>query len=364
VPDVPSAGTATAVAPAVPPPPRPPRRRRRRVVPALALVLGTVVLGLLVLGADGAVAPTVAVPVVRGTVTAEAHTTGSVVSAASSSPAFAVDGAVASVGVGVGAQVRAGDVLATLDDGTARARTTAAAATLDADRRARDAAARLPLPDPVWLARLDAVIATDRAGVTDADRALEATVLRAPQDGTVTDVAVRPGDRITATSPPAVRLADLGSLVVAAGLGPRDVAGVAVDQEVVVTVDGTGSGGAASGPVAVPGRISDVAPAPGPDGRYGLVVETRLPPTARIGQPTEVTVVLARHAGVLVVPAAAVGSRGAGQAVLVRGPDGVRLRPVVVGLTGPEGVEIVDGLVEGDLVVVPGPVRTGSWLIP
>jgi multidrug resistance efflux pump len=360
VPDVPSAGTATAVVPAVPPPPRPPRPRRRGILSVLALALATAVVGLLVLGADGAVAPAVAVPVVRGTVTAEAHTVGAVASAASSSPSFAVDGVVASVGVGVGAQVRTGDVLATLDDGTARARRTAAAATLDADRRARDAAARVPVPDPVWLARLDAVIATDRAAVTDADRALDATVLRAPQDGTVTDVALHPGDRITATSPPAVRLADLGSLVVAAGIGPRDVAGVAVGQDVVVTVDSSGPDGAAAGPVAVPGRIADVAPAPGPDGRYGLVVETLLPPTARVGAPVEVTVVLARHTDVLVVPAAAVGPGPAGPAVLVSGPDGVRVRPVVVGLTGPEGVEIVDGLVEGDLVVVPGPQRTAS----
>lgn len=328
------------------------------MLPALALVVATAVVGLLVLGADRAVAPAVAVPVVRGTVTAEAHTVGAVASAASSSPSFAVDGVVGSVEVGVGARVRTGDVLATLDDGTARARRTAAEATLDADRRARDAAARVPVPDPVWLARLDAAIATDRAGVTDADRALDATVLRAPQDGTVTDVALHPGDRITATSPPAVRLADLGSLVVAAGLAPRDVAGVLAGQDVVVTVDDLGPDGAALGPVAVPGRVADVAPAPGPDGRYGLVVETLLPPTARIGAPVEVAVVLGRHADVLVVPAAAVGVRGGAPAVLVRGPDGVRVRPVVVGLRGPEGVEIVDGLVEGDLVVVPGPAPT------
>jgi macrolide-specific efflux system membrane fusion protein len=318
------------------------------------------VVGLLVLGADGAVAPAVAVPVVRGTVTAEAHTLGTVASAASSSPSFAVDGVVASVEVGVGAPVRTGDVLATLDDGTARARRTAAASTLDADRRARDAAARVPVPDPVWLARLDAAIATDRAGVTDADRALAATVLRAPQDGTVTDVAIHPGDRITATSPPAVRLADLGTLVVAAGIGPRDVAGVAVGQDAVVTVDSVGPDGAAPGPVLVPGRIADVAPAPGPDGRYGVVVETLLPPTARIGAPAEVTVVLARHADVLVVPAAAVGPGAVGPAVLVSSPDGVHARGIAVGSTGPEGVEVVDGLVEGDLVVVPGPARTAS----
>ena len=296
-------------------------------------------------------------PVVRGTVTAEVHAAGTVGSASSSSPAFSTDGVVASVAVGVGAEVRAGDVLATLDDGTVRARTTAAAATLAADRRARDAAARVPVPDPVWLARLDAAIATDRAGVTDAGRALDATVLRAPQDGTVTGVEVRPGDRITAASPPAVRLADLGSLVVVAGIGPREVAGVVPGQDVTVTVDSAGPDGAGAGPVAVPGRIAAVAPAPGPDGRYGLVVETLLPPTARIGQPAVVAVVLARHADVLVVPAAALDPRGAGPgapSVLVSAPDGVRVRPVVVGLTGSEGVEIMDGLIDGEHVVVPG----------
>jgi multidrug efflux pump subunit AcrA (membrane-fusion protein) len=64
---------------------------------------------------------------------------------------------------------------------------------------------------------------------------------------------------------------------------------------------------------------------------------------------------------VLVVPAAAVQRSGAaGPTVLVRGPDGTRVRPVTVGLTGPEGVEVDDGLVEGDLVVLPAPQTTAS----
>ncbi len=60
------------------------------------------------------------------------------------------------------------------------------------------------------------------------------------------------------------------------------------------------------------------------------------------------------------MPAAALGPPGATSTVLVSGPDGVRVRPVLVGLTGPEGVEVIDGLVEGALVVVPGPQRTAS----
>ena len=63
---------------------------------------------------------------------------------------------------------------------------------------------------------------------------------------------------------------------------------------------------AADGAPATGGQVAEVAPAPGPDGRYAVVVNASLPPTARIGQPVDVVVVVARHTDVLVVPAAAV----------------------------------------------------------
>lgn len=319
------------------------------MVAGLLLVVLAAVAGLLLLGGDAPFAPQTTVPVVRGTVTAEVSAPGSVVSATASDAGFAADGTVAAVDVAVGTPVRTGDVLATLDDGTARARVAAAAATLEADRRARDAAGAVPVPDPVALARLDAAIATDRAGVTEADGALDATVLRATQDGTVTAVAAHPGDRITATSPPAVRIADLTTLVVRTGIGPRDVAGMAAGQPATVAVDG--------GPPTA-GQVADVAPAPGPDGRYTVAVDAMLPPTARIGQPADATVVLAQRTDVLVVPAAALAPDG--RTVLVSGPDGERPRAVTVGLVGREGVEILDGVVAGQLVVVSDDPRTAS----
>jgi hypothetical protein len=98
------------------------------------------------------------------------------------------------------------------------------------------------------------------------------------------------------------------------------------------------------------GQVADVAPAPGPDGRYTVAVEATLPPTARIGQPAEATVILAQRTDVLVVPAAALDPDG--RSVLVSGPDGVHPRAVTVGLVGREGVEILDGVVAGQLVVV------------
>lgn len=302
------------------------------------------VLGLALLGGDSPFPSPVTVPVVRGTVTVSVAASGSVVSAAASDASFAVDGTVSAVEATVGTPVRVGDLLATLDDGTARARAAAAAATLAADRRAREAAGAAPVPDPVALARLDAAIATDRAAVTETGRALDGTVLRASQDGTVTDVTVRPGDRITPTSGPAVRVADLSALVVRLGVGPRSVAGMAAGQRATIAVDG--------GPV-VTGRVAEVGPAPGVDGRYGVTVDAALPPRARIGQPADATVVVARHTDVLVVPAAALGPGGATVQVSERG--GVRRRAVTTGLVGNEGVELLDGVIAGQLVVVPAP---------
>ncbi|MCD2194208.1 HlyD family efflux transporter periplasmic adaptor subunit [Actinomycetospora endophytica] len=348
---MPSAGISTVVSPAVRPPRRP-RRRRRPIVAVVLLVVLAAAVGLALLGGDSPFAPQTAVPVVRGTVTSEVSAPGSVVSATSSAPGFAADGTVAAVDATVGMPVRTGDVLATLDDGTARARAGAAAATLAADQRARDAAAAVPVPDPVALARLDAAIATDRVGVTESGRALDATVLRAPQDGTVTEVGAHPGDRITAASPPAVHIADLTTLVVRIGVGPRDVAAMAAGETATVSVDG--------GPPAN-GQVADVAPAPGPDGRYTVAVDAMLPPTARIGQPAAATVILDQRPDVLVVPAAAVQPGGT---VLVSEPDGIRPHAVTVGLVGREGVEILDGLAAGQFVVVSDPAEATETSVP
>ena len=205
-----SAGTLDAS------PTRPVRRPRRRGAAVLGAVVVLVAIaagGLAVLGGDAPPRPAT-VPVTRGSVVADVRAEGSVVSADSSSVSFTTDGVVAAVDARVGLVVRTGDVLAGLDDATARPRVAAATAAVTADERARDAAGRVPVPDPVAIARLDASLAASRAALAEATAALDAGVLRAPQDGTVTAVGARTGDRVGAGSPPAVELADLDALVV------------------------------------------------------------------------------------------------------------------------------------------------------
>lgn len=336
-------------APPAPAPTRPAPRPRRRGRTAAAVVLLVVVVGGvggLTLAADSPLRPDTAT-VVRGSVVARAHADGAVVSRLATAPSFPVDGAVAAVDVTVGAAVRTGDVLATLDDHVVRPRVDAAQAALAADERARDAAARVPLPDPVALARLDAAIAADRATLAEARRVLDGGVLRAAQDGTVTAVRARVGDRITAGSAPAVEIADLTGLVVRTGIEPAQVADVPVGRAATV----------ATGGLQLRGQVDDVAPVPGPDGRYAVTITAPLPDTARVGLPARASIVLARRDGVLVVPPGALRPGPAGTAtvrVLRAQGTGTVVRTVGVGLVGDDAVEVTDGLAVGDEVVVDG----------
>lgn len=334
--------------------PIPVRRRRRGpgVLAVLVLLVVVVVLGGLGLAADAPLRPDTAT-VVRGSVVALARADGTVVSRQASAASFPVDGVIATVDVVTGGEVRAGDVLATLDDRAVRPRVEAARATLAADERAREVAGGVPVPDPVALARLDATISADRAALAEAQRVLDGGELRAPQDGTVTAVRAQVGDRVTASSPPVVELADLTDLVVRVGFEPARVAEVTVGRAAVVTTGGTGRRG----------EVSGVAPAPGPDGRYAVTITASLPDDARLGVPVGVGIVLARRDGVLVVPRGALRPAPApGTAtvsVLRAQGTGTDVRTVRVGLVGEDVAEVLDGVAVGDEVVL-GPGRPAT----
>ena len=302
--------------------------------------------------ASAAPADTV-VPAARGDVSAVVTATGTVTSTSTSPLAFATDGVIAHVDVAPGQVVAAGDVVAGLDDSVARARLDAARSRLDADTRTRAVLGAAVPPDLVAQSRLDGTLADDRTEVTAAQSGVDATVLHAPQDGTVTDLTGRVGARVAMVDGGASigTVADLGALAVVIGVGPADVPRLAREQSVDLTVDGIGNHVAAT--------VTEVAPVPGPGGNYPVTLGVEAPPPAmRVGQGAVASVVVGQAQQALLVPRAALRSSGASTTVLVRRREGDRSVAVGVGLADDRNIQITRGLSAGDLVVVPGDATT------
>ena len=77
------------------------------------------------------------------------------------------------------------------------------------------------------------------------------------------------------------------------------------------------------------------------------------PSVIQVGTTGNITVVLDSRENVLKLPVRAIHEAGEDRFVYVIGENGIReAKPVKVGLTGNDGVEIVEGLKEGDVVIL------------
>lgn len=185
---------------------------------------------------------------------------------------------------------------------------------------------------------------------------LDDTVVRAPFDGYILERWVELGDVVAARSP----LVSVASthLVVAARVSELDLPSVSVGTEVGLAADAVRANASCPG---CTGTVSRVYPKIDPSTR-ATTVEIRPEPEceARLkpGMFVRVTVVKARRNGVLVVPSGAIVVRPDGGKVVFVAEDTVaRQRVVRTGLEGEQVTEILDGLKEGEVVIVRGQER-------
>jgi membrane fusion protein, heavy metal efflux system len=172
--------------------------------------------------------------------------------------------------------------------------------------------------------------------------------ITAPLAGVVEDRLVAPGEAV-GPDKTLLRIADLSEVIVQAGAYEEDVGKVAIGQETRVRA------------LAYPGerfsgRVTYLGQRLDPETRT-LPVWVRVPnPDSRLkpGMFTKVAVVLRRNSGVLSLPLAAVLDAGGERFVFVESGDTFTRADVRTGAADDEFVEIVDGLVPGDLVVTDG----------
>ncbi|PWR18234.1 efflux RND transporter periplasmic adaptor subunit [Zavarzinia compransoris] len=218
---------------------------------------------------------------------------------------------------------------------------------------------------------LDAQIAQAGIEVSTAELNLGYTRITAPIDGTVVAVVVQEGQTVNAnqTTPTIVKLAQLGTMTVKAEISEADIVNVAPGQAVYFTIlgrpdtrfeavlraiepaptainseSGTTSSSAASGSSSSTAIYYNGAfDVPNPDGLL------------RIDMTAQVSIVLGAAKGALTVPASALGPRTADgrYTVTVVEADGrVAPREIRTGMEDTVDVEVLDGLREGERIVL------------
>jgi HlyD family secretion protein len=186
------------------------------------------------------------------------------------------------------------------------------------------------------------------AGLAQAQMQLANAVLVAPFDGTVADVSVQVGQMVD-SSVGAVILADLSQLDIALTVAETDEPKVKVGQEAQVTLDAVPG-------VTFAGRVDEMdlvgTMTQGVVNYPATVVMTDTSGQVRPGMNATVSVIVEQRDSVLLVPNRAVQTQGRAHLVTVLYQGQQIQTPVTIGLSGDTQTEVVDGLREGDIVLL------------
>ncbi|MCX6399492.1 MAG: efflux RND transporter periplasmic adaptor subunit [Propionibacteriales bacterium] len=348
---------------------RPPwHRPRRLVLVLLALVVVSGVAGAWLLLRDDAPAAaasttaTVASQTLKETVTAS----GTVAAATTAELSFAVSGTVTDVFVEPGDTVRKGQKLAAIDDTVLQAELAAAQSALDAAQTAQSEHLSDGSSDE-QVAADEAAVVSAESSLAQAEEAVSDAVLRSTTAGTVTAVGLEVDDTVgssggtggnTDASADAatgtVTVVSTGRFVVEATVASADVEKLTKGLQAEMTVSGIDE--------TVYGTVQEV----------GLVAETdqngaaAFPVTVAVtdarddlfgGTSADLAIVVSQRADVVTVDSRAVQTDGdttyVDKVTDTTTGDSTRTE-IEIGEISGMATEVVSGLVEGDVVVVPG----------
>jgi len=207
-------------------------------------------------------------------------------------------------------------------------------------------------------AQAEAAVTQARSELQAAKEALAGVVIRAPRRGTILSIAGAAGDSVSANTA-FITLGNLDELQVKAMVTQSDVEKLKVGQKAEVIL-ATRPGEHHAGTVV---HIDPTATTSGDLVRYGVLIAfTRRPKDLLLGQNATITVTTGESVDAVYVPAQAARLRSDGTAVVtVATGDGTAERTVRTGVRGDQYVEIVEGLQEGDKVVLPASASSGEF---
>jgi len=207
------------------------------------------------------------------------------------------------------------------------------------------------LPEEIALAEAKVMLA--EAGVSEALATLSYTTLVAPIDGVVAQVTTQEGETVAAgmNSPTFVTIIDLDKLEVAAYVDEVDIGRVSLGQSASFTVDSFPD-------VDFTGKVTAVYPRAVIQSNVVNYITTlsidnsegRLKPD----MTATINLVLEERKNVLAIPEKALRSEGGRRVVQVVDGQSATSRPVKVGRRGGGFIEVLEGLKEGEVVLVNG----------
>lgn len=344
-----------------------PHERTLRLIP-VALLLGFTLTALLTgcsAGKDGeaemadgaeeeeqVAIPVEVAPVQRGDILAVYSTTGSLEAERDAEVVAKVEGQIIEILVEEGDRVEAGDILARLDGDQLRLELARARATLEKLEAEYGRNQALHSKGLVTKEAYDTIAYDVRANRADAELSalrLSYTEIRAPIDGVVSERMVKVGNTITANTP-TFRVTDLEPLITELFVPEREYRKLAAGQQAQVGVDALGEKNFS-------GRIARIAPVIDPaTATFKVTVETT-DPAGRLspGMFARIDIVYDVHPNALQVPRDALVDGVGDKAVFVVGAQATaERRAVTTGLTNGSRIEILDGLQDGEEVVVVG----------
>lgn len=194
---------------------------------------------------------------------------------------------------------------------------------------------------------------------------LSYTKIYAPMDGTVVDRAIKEGQTINAsqTAPVIVQVANLDIMTVRAQVAEADVSRLRNDMAVYFTTLGASArrwNGQIRQILPTPETVNDVV-------LYNVLIDVdNSDHSLMTGMTTQNFFIVAKADNVAVIPVTALGKRVAakdndtGTAYEVSAVRGGKIETVVihVGLMDRKTAEVKSGLIEGDRVVMPQPVKS------
>lgn len=205
-------------------------------------------------------------------------------------------------------------------------------------------------PDPKAVQLAQARYEAAQAALEKAEATLAAATIVAPFDGTVVAVGAQVGDLISSNTK-IVTLADLSSMEVVASVDETDISQVEVGQQAQITFD-------AFPGQTFRGKVLEV-PLEGTLSQYVVTYQVRLSLEGAEsvdllpGMTANVKIITGQKQNVLLVPILAVQQSEDGDVVLVQDPtQGTVTTRVQLGLNDGTYVEVVRGLMEGDVVAV------------